>query len=467
MEDSATRKTALVIASLASFLPPFIGSSVNLALPDIEAEFMMDAITLGWVPTAYLLASAMFLLPFGRAGDIFGRKKIFTAGMFVYTLGALLSGLANSGTLLIASRAVQGLGSSMIFSTSVAILISVYPPQERGRVIGINVAFVYAGLSMGPFIGGLLTRYFGWRSVFLFNVPVGILIIALIFWKLKGEWAEAKGEKMDYFGSFINAFSMVLLISGLSRLPSLLGFQLFLAGIIGVGIFVAAELKTESPILDVRILSTNRIFAFSNLAALIHYSATFSLIFLLSLYLQKVKGLPPQTAGLIIMVQPVVMTFCSLYAGKLSDRVEPRIVASTGLALSGVGLFMISLFNESTSVAWLFPVLVLFGVAFALFSSPNTNAIMGSVERRLYGVASGMTGTMRTVGMMMSMGLVMMLFSIFIGQAELKPDLYPAFIKTMRIAFQIFGALCLLGTFLSLARGKVQPVHEEIPGGPS
>lgn len=455
MSDDTPKLAALVIACLASFTTPFMGSSINLALPTISKEFDMNAITLGWVATSYLLASAMFLLPFGRAGDIYGRKKIFSYGIAIYTLGSLLSALSTSATMLIISRVIQGFGGSMIFGTSVAILTSVYPPEERGKVLGINVAFVYLGLSLGPFLGGFLTQQLGWRSIFYLNLPIGVIILVLVFWKLKGEWAEARGEKLDIPGSLIYGASLVLLILGLTRLPSLPGVWLALAGLAGLIIFFRWESRAESPVFNVRVFRTNLVFALSNAAALIHYSATFAVTFLLSLFLQYNKGLSPLAAGLILISQPIMMTAFSPLAGRLSDRIEPRMVSSLGMAITCVSIFLLAFINPGIPLAYIVSVLLFAGLGYALFSSPNTNAVMSSVEPRFLGVAAATLGTMRTVGMMFSMATTMMIFSIYMGQVKITPDLYDTFLNSARILFIIFGVLCVFGIFSSMARGKI------------
>jgi MFS family permease len=203
MENRLTKRMTLWIVTLSSFLTPFDISSVNIALPSIGKEFSMDAISLGWVATAYLLASAMFLVPFGRVADIYGRRKIFTIGIFVFTVASFSMILSRSAMMLIIFRLFQGIGSAMIFGTGIALLTSIFSAQERGKILGINVAAVYLGLSVGPFLGGFLTLHFGWRSIFLVNIPLGVMIVAFTSLKLKGEWAEAKGEKFDLTGSII------------------------------------------------------------------------------------------------------------------------------------------------------------------------------------------------------------------------------------------------------------------------
>ena len=282
-------------------------SSINIAIPAISRDFAMSAVAMSWVATAYLLSTAVFLLPFGRLADIHGRKKMFTLGIGIYTLASLLLAFSPSTAVLIALRALQGFGSAMIFGTGMAIVISVYPASERGRILGINVAAVYLGLSLGPFLGGFLTQQFGWRSIFLANVPVGLLVIYFVATRLKGEWADARGERFDLAGSVIYGLALVSLMYGLSLLPAWCGMGLILAGIIGIGAFVLWERSAISPLLNMDLFLHNATFAFSNLAALINYSATFAVTFLLSLYLQYIKGFTPQHAGLILVAQPVVM----------------------------------------------------------------------------------------------------------------------------------------------------------------
>ena len=458
MNDAETKKYALIVATMAGFLTPFMGSAVNIALPTIADEFGMDAVSLSWVATAYLLAAAIFLVSIGRLADIYGRKKLFAYGIFIYTLSAILSALSPSGEWLIVFRFVEGFGAAMIYGTGVAILTSVFPPGERGKALGINVAAVYFGLSVGPFLGGLLTQQFGWRSVFLSNVPLGVMTLIVIFWKFKGkEWAEAEGEKFDYTGSMIYTFMLIAFMYGLSLLPAMTGIWLLLAGMIGLLVFIRWETKVEHPVLDVTLFRTNRVFTFSNMAALINYSATFAVGFLLSLYLQFIKGFSPLNAGMILLAQPIMQAVFSPLAGKLSDRIEPRIVASSGMALIVVGLSIFAvILSETTVLTYIIISLGLLGLGFALFSSPNTNAIMSSVEKRCYGLASGMVGTMRLIGQVTSMSIVMLLFSLYIGRIQIVPETYPLFLVSVRIAFIIFVVLCVVGVFASLVRGKLR-----------
>jgi MFS family permease len=344
----------------------------------------------------------------------------------------------------------------MIFGTGMAILTSVFPAAERGRVLGINVAAVYLGLSLGPSFGGLLTQQVGWRSIFLASVPLGIAVIYLVTAKLKAEWAEAWDEKFDLTGSIIYSVALVVLMYGLSLLPARSGIALAIAGIAGAALFVRWEMKTTSPLLNMNLFFYNAPFAFSNLAALINYSATFAVTFLMSLYLQYIQGLTPQHAGMILVSQPAVMAVFSPFAGRLSDRIEPRVVASIGMGFTAAGLVLFTFLDADTHLGFIITGLLLLGFGFALFSSPNTNAVMSSIEKRFYGVGSATLGTMRLTGQMLSMGIAMVIFALHIGSARITPENYPLFLTSLKTGFTIFSSLCFAGIFASLARGKVR-----------
>lgn len=454
--DIINKRVVLLIVTLASFLTPFMSSSMNIALPSIGKEFSMNVVLLNWVATSYLLAAAIFLVPFGKIADIKGRKKVFSYGILIYALSSFLCAISTSSVMLISFRILQGIGSAMIFGTAVAILTSVFPPRERGKVLGINAAAVYLGLSLGPFLGGSLTQYLGWRSIFIANAVLGLITIILVLWKLKGDWAEAKGEKFDFIGSIVYSLSLAAIMYGFSLIPAMSGLWLVLVGVFMFLLFVRWEMKTKNPILDINLFRNNITFTFSNIAALINYSATFAVAFLLSLYLQYIKGFSPQNAGSILVAQPVVMAIFSPLAGRVSDRAEPRIIASAGMALTTVSLSLFTFLSEKTSLEVIVASLILLGFGLALFSSPNTNAIMSSVERRFYGVASATLATMRLTGQTLSMGIVMLIFAIYMGNVQITPQYYPIFLTSMKTVFIIFALLCFGGIFASLARGKVQ-----------
>lgn len=454
MTDTELKRSVLTVTAFASFLTPFMGSSVNLALPAIGEEFNINAVTLNWIISSYMLATSILLLPAGRAGDIIGRKKVFTAGLVIFTLTMILLSFTPGIRWLIGVRILQGVGGAMMFGTNMAILTSVFPPGERGRAMGINVTAVYAGLATGPFLGGMLTRYLGWRSIFAVLIPVGIICIILIHSKIKEEWAESEGESFDWAGSAVYGLAMAGLMYGFSKLPTVEGWIITGTGLILMPLFILWEKRVQQPLFDLTLISGNRIFAFSSLAALIHYAATSAVSFFLSLFLQYIKGMGARDAGLVLMAMPVVMTLLSPAAGKLSDRRNPGVLASIGMASSAVGLILLCFLDEQTSIAYIILILIIMGAGFALFSSPNTNAVMSSVENRQLGNASGMLATMRNVGQTFSMAIALMLMALYMGRETINPDNYLKLISSMKTGFIVFSILCFAGVFASLARNN-------------
>ena len=451
-ESNSFKKSVLLVSAFAAFLVPFLSSAANLALPSIGKEFHANAIGLGWVISSFILSSAIFLLPFGRLGDIVGRKKIFFLGILLFTVSTFLIIFSWSIVSLIFFRVLQGLSSAMIFGTSMAIITSVFQPGERGRAIGINITSTYLGLSCGPVIGGFLTQYLGWRSIFAFLVPFGIISLILINRKIKTEWAEAVGEKFDWRGSVVYGITLASFMYGFSQLPSSLGWICIAIAVLMAIVFLMIENKISNPVFDIRLIMQNRVFALSSVAALINYSATSAIGFFISLYLQYLKGLDSRTAGLIMISQPIAMTLLSPVAGKLSDKKNPGVIASIGMAITASGLILLCFIRDDTPDYFIVLLLLLMGIGFGLFSSPNSNAIMSSVEKRYLGVASGVVGTMRMIGQMMSMGIAMMLLSLYIGKQPIDHATYPGLISAMRTGFIIFSVLSVLGIFASLAR---------------
>ena len=287
-------------------------------------------------------------------------------------------------------------------------------------------------------------------------IAFGLLIVALAWLKLRGEWAEARGERFDLGGSVIYCFALVVLIVGFSLLPDVNGVIAVFMSLIGIYLFIRWEAKTENPIVNLSLFKTNRVFALSNLAALISFSATFPIAFMLSLYLQYIRGMSPRSAGIILVAQPIVQAVVSPWSGRLADRVEPRLVASMGMGICAVGLFLLSSVNETTSLYVIVAKLALLGFGFALFSVPNTTAVMNSVDRKFYGVASGIHATMRAVGQAMSLGIAVLVIAIYMGRVRISPQYFPLFLKSVHVTFLVFGVLCVAGVLASYARGKTR-----------
>lgn len=450
---ASSRSATLLAVCTAHFLMPFMMSAVGVALPAIGREFQASALQLGLIESAYVTSAAIFLLTMGRLGDIHGRCRIFTRGLVVFTALAAAISQAWSVESFILLRFVQGIGGAMVMSTSLALVVAAYPTEERGRALGVTVASVYAGISCGPFIGGVIVGLWGWRWLFYLCVPLSLIALLVAQLRLRCDPAAASGEPFDLGGSLLYGCAILTLTAGVSNLDhGLWASLLTVTGLVALVLFVRQQRRAPYPLLNIALLSGNRIFALSNLAALFNYAATFGVVFFLSLYLQYVKGLAPQQAGAILVIQPLVQTVLSPLCGRLADRYPAARVASSGMTLCAVGLALAATLTAETSFTMISIMLILLGTGFALFSSPNTSLIMGSVPPRHLGVASGLTATMRTLGMMTSMTIITVIFSMTMHGAAVTAATQPDFLVSLRLAFIIFCGLCIAGIFASLAR---------------
>ncbi len=450
------KRVLLLVTSLASFLVPYTVSSINVALPAIGEDLGLDAVSMGWVTSAYLLTAAVCILPFGKLADMYGRKRLFILGNILFICGSLFAALSWSGYAIITARVVQGLGGSMVFATSIAIVTAVFSPGERGRAIGIITATVYAGLSLGPFLGGILTQQAGWASIFLLNIPIGIVVTVLTLMYIRGEWAEPAGQQFDGTGAILYSLMLIGALYGLTLLPTPVGFAWMAAGAVLAYAFYRRERAAPHPMLDLSLFRNNTAFILSNIAAMINYSIVFAVGFLLSLYLQYNRGFDPQTTGVILVTMPIVQMVVSPLAGSFSDRIEPRVLATAGMACTTAGLGMMVFLSPATHLVYIIAGLLVLGFGYGLFSSPNTNAIMSSVEVGHLGVASAMVSTMRAVGQMISMAAAMIVLSLVIGSQPISPVVYPELQFSVTMTFALFFILGLFGIWTSYSRGTIR-----------
>lgn len=453
LSDSG-RKCVFVASLTAAFIIPFAGSALNLAIPQIASKFGLNSQSANWVVTIYVLAAAVALVPFGRVADLVGRARVFLAGISAFTVASFLCALSPSPTILLVCRALQGTAGACIFGTATALLISAYPASQRGRVLGLNVAAVYTGLSVGPVAGGFLTQYAGWRGVFFAIALLG-LPGSLLARRIPGEKPDDR-VRFDVLSIGLYAVGLAGVMHGLASMRTLTAAPaIALTGALLLAGFVVRQFRTPAPLVKLSLFG-NPVFAFSNLAALIHYSATFANGYLVSLYLQVVKGISPQRAGLVLLVQPILMAALSPISGRVSDRIQPRMLASAGMAITCVGLALFAALGATTAMAVVVVNLAIIGVGFALFSSPNTNAVMSSIDRCDYGVGASILGTMRLLGQAISMVLVNLFFSMRLGDRPLTPEHSKLLLQSTDLAYVFFAVLCAIGIASSLARGRLR-----------
>jgi EmrB/QacA subfamily drug resistance transporter len=449
------QRAALVTMVVSSFALPLMLSAVNVALPSVAQSLRMDAVALSWVQLIFLTCSAATVLSFGRLADLVGRKRVFVWGIRTLLVSSLMAALARSAEWLLFARAIQGFSAAMVYSTHIAILTSVYPPEQRGKAIGTLVAAVYFGLTCGPLLGGWLIQTWGWQAAFLAHLPLTVLVLLFGVRRLRGEWRAETQGRFDRVGALLYGGSITLLMWGGTHLPGLHGLCSLAAGAAGLFGFFRHQHGRADPLLDVRLFQTNRVFALSSLASLLMYATTYSTLVLVSLYLQYLKALTPLQAGLVMLAQPAISVVVSPIAGRLSDRKEPRVIASLGVAVTALGLWLLSTLSTGSDLWVAVGCLLATGFGFSLFSSPNANAIMSGVPRSLYGTAGGVVATMRILGQLASMGLVSTVFALTMGRVEITPATYPALERALEASFLIAALICLLALACSLARGRL------------
>ncbi len=441
-----------------SFMGTFLISSINIALPAIEKDFNLDAVTLSWVVTAFLLTMAILLLPAGRWGDLTGIRKMFKIGVIFFSLSSITCAMAPNGFWLIVFRLIQGAGAALTSTTGPAILVSSFPPLQKGRVLGISVSAVYLGLAFGPFFGGLLTQALGWRSIFAVSAVLGVFVV-IITWKYLGKDQKSVGKhkkRISLKGIIFYMIGLTSMVYGSSIIPQTRGWLLIITGIISLILFWQIEKKSSNPVIHTKLYTQNRLFAFSNFAALINYSATFAIVFLLSLYLQKIQNLSPREAGLILVAQPIMMAIFSPIAGRLSDRIQPRYLATIGMAMCTTGLAAFAFLNTATPLWQIVSLLLWVGLGFAFFSSPNMNTIMSSVDRSKYGIASGSAATMRVVGQIASMTIATFFFALFFSGQQVENVDPIIFLQSMQYGFITFSLIAVFGIYFSFYRGSIK-----------
>lgn len=445
MKIDSTKKYVLLISILVSFLVPYISSSVNIALPEIGKTFALNSILLGWIPSLYLLFNGIFLIPFGKIADIYGKKKIITYGIIIFTVASFMSAMAPSSTILFISRILQGIAAAMIFANVYSLIASVFPKEEKGRALSLSVGMAYIGLSIGPVLGGFLTTYFGWQSIFFFAVPFGIISIIAIF-KLKGEWLEAREDKFSLSSTAVFALAIIGIMYGFSDINTITGIISLVLGSLGVIFFIWLQTKVKDPLIHPEVLF-DRVYVINNLTSLVNYGPGIFTIFLLTLYLQNLRGLSPEQTGLLLCVQSIFIAIFSLFVGRLLDHIRARYIAAIGMALTAIGLTIFLFLEQNTAFEVIVLALAIIGSGYGLSAASSTQISVDYIDNKFYGVSTATLNTMRVVGQMMGMAVTLAVLNILIGQVHLNSSNFALFIQGCKIPFLIFATLCYVSIY--------------------
>ena len=448
-----SKNLLLLICTVLSFFTVFAVNAVTIVIPSIASEYGMSNIIQNWVTIIFLLVVAVLSVPAGQISAIFGLTKVPKISIVLFIIISVVNVLVTTQEQFLACRFILGISLAFINVTSMAMIVSAFPPEERGKALGINITGVYVGLSLSPVLGGILNYNLGWRSVVLFGVPFLFVILALLLTKIDEEWISFKGIPLDIKGSLTYGIGMVLFMYGFTILNTQLGIVLTILGILILIIFGLIELRREYPVFNINFFKNHK-FLSANFASLCAYLATYAVTTILNYHLQYIKGFDSQTAGLILLVAPLCQVVLAPIAGRLSDKYVPQILAAIGMALGTISLFLFSSLNGQTPLEFLIISMIIYGVGFGLFSPPNTNVIMGSVPPKDTSVASAAVATMRTVGQAMSMGILTLVFAFVMGNVPIIEQYYPLLISSCQITCLICVVLCIASVFASLVGVK-------------
>jgi len=430
-------------------------AGVNAVLPILGGDLDLSARQLSLISTIYTLSLAIAQLSSGRIGDILGRRRLFLSGLGIFCLCSAALGFVRHFEIFVCIRFIQGLGAALFNASGLAILMTLAPADKRGTILGISAASVYAGISCGPALAGLLAGAFGWRWLFWGSALSAVGAWLLMHHNLQEEWRPSRGEPFDWLGFFCYGGFMSCLALGASSLQYAFWAPWMLVGALCLLIcYIRLEWHSTFPLLELRLFTQNRIFALAALAAFVNYASSFGVSFYFSMYLQSLRGLSVNDAGMFLAVQAVVQMLTAPPSGRLSDRYGANLISTLGIGLCGLGIALGALIEADTPLTLLVGIQILLGMGIGLFATPNTTLILGSAGARYLGQASGVTGAVRTGGMLINMIIVTTTLSFFMGQAPLRPENVQAFMESMRLDFCIFAGLNLLALCCALGRRR-------------
>jgi MFS family permease len=492
------RWRVLSLTSVGMFMGPLDSTIISVALPKIGPALRLSYSEALWVQAAYLLVLSIFLIPIGRVADSRGRMRFYMVGTAVFGIFSMVCAVSPNGAFLIVARCFQALGAACMSATSAALVTAVFPPQERGRALGLNAMAGYLGLTAGPVLGGLIATHLGWRWIFFINVPIAIATLANGWFLLGAESRDRKAPRagaaaggaaagapagpvtvtrpvgppppagrVDWQGAVLLGLGLVCLLVPLTLVPfwgwdSARTIGLLVSAVVLIAAFIFVEDRVADPLLDLDLVRKNHAFAAGTFAALLNYAAVFAITTLTAVYLEVVEGYSPQRAGLVLLVQPVFMAALSPLFGRLSDRLGSRVLATGGMLVGAVGIGQLALLPQGAHPLRVALALGTIGVGMAAFSSPNTSAVMGSIKRHQLSLASGFLGTMRSLGQGLSVGLLGAIAAsglgatgarvIFLGE-EASHAAASSFSSGYRTAMFVAVGLAVLGAAVSLVRG--------------
>lgn len=443
------RSYVLISLAVAPFLTNFVVTGLNIALPTMALDLNIEAVPLGWIPTSYLIALTICLIPSGKLGDIYGRKRLFNLGLILFTIGSIITIFSYSYQFIIISRIFQGIGSALIFSNLYAMIASIFIQQDRIRALSLIFGSIFLGSFLGPLVGGLLTSICSWRSIFVLCTLVGIGGTIAIS-KLNIEWfGSEEEEEFDLWGSIMFGISSFLIIYGFSKIHQELNWIFVAVGFAGLLVFFLYESQVKNPLFNLKLLH-NRDFILNNLGTLIEFAPTAPTLFILSIYLQSVRELSPIVVGFLLVIQPLSMLIVSIFSGKLNRLIESPVMVTVAMFISLLSVMVFLTLGLSTPLILISLGLILGGIGSSLFSSPNSHLIMNSVQEKYYGVASATITTMRGFGGSLGMSIVLVILTLCLGNINISHLNKESFIASSKLIFITLSIIYITGIIILL-----------------
>ena len=444
-------KAVLYTMMVAAFLNPFASSSLTMSFPDMIQEFGATTNDMAWVVEAFLLCCTVAVIPSGKLADIYGKRKVFYIGSVAFTVISGLMCFVGSVEMLTVYRALQGIALGIVYTTSMSILTLSVPVERRGYAFGMIGGMVYLGLSLGPALGGFLNYYYGWRSIFVFTALLGAVANGMAFRTLHKEWVDTPNSSISIISLLLYTVGIGGVMIGITEWVRFWWSPYaFIAGLVALSVLGYVEWHSKDPLIPVRIFLSNIVFTMSSIAAMMNFSATFGVGFVLSLFLQMIMGLDSRMTGLILCIQTGIMVFLAPRMGALSDRYNPFRFARWGMVLIGVGLLSMAYGTFTKSMIIIMVSLAVVGIGVSCFAPPNNNLIMSSVPKEYIGFASSTISTVRLLGQTLSMALIGVILAYTIeGRTTLQMMEYNS-----TVALVVFGVICLVGAIPAGMRGS-------------
>ncbi|WP_405304750.1 MFS transporter [Methanobrevibacter sp.] len=442
-------KYMIIITFISSFFTVFVLNGVILAVPEIAKEFGMSNLTQNWTLTIFTLVGTMLTIPAGQIAGKYGFKRTLSIANSIFLIGLIGSIIAFSTETFLISRIVQAIGIAFVNVCEIAIITLSISKESRGKALGIIITGVYLGTSASPVICGFLVQNFGWRSIFIFSIIFIALCVILLKMKITPEWKTNENDKFDRIGSVLYMVGISLLIYGFSALITTTGKISLVMGIIILVIYFSYELKQKSPVFDVDLFRTKAFTAY-NLAGMFGYFAAMVFTTLINYHFQYVKGFNPELTGFILIVSPIVMSITAPYAGKLSDKMHPQKIATVGMVITTFSMIILSFLDKNTPLYIIILAMALQAFGTGLFSSPNLNAVMSSVDEKDAAYASAGQLATRAIGQSMSLGLLTLVFSWIMGNLELSSIYSNMIVQSSQIIFAVCSIACVFAIITSI-----------------